>query len=227
MSISSFYGLQTSLRGLLAQQRMLDTAGHNIANASTKGYSRQEVVARRLRRAPDPGRRHRRRLRRAPRLGRRRPVVPPRPRSVRRSPVPRAEHEPQRVGGAHEDARPCRAGAQRARRERHQRAARAVLGLLARARRGRQEPVAEAERRRDREHARRLVQHALRPDPPDPQQARDEYADLTAGGVPGGEIAQIAREIAELNKTVSRFMTAGDMPNDLLDRRDQLLDELS
>src|ERR687898_2222856 len=44
MAISSFYGLQTSLRGLLAQQRLLDTAGHNIANASTKGYSRQEAT---------------------------------------------------------------------------------------------------------------------------------------------------------------------------------------
>src|SRR5215218_282005 len=44
MPISSFYGLQTSLRGLLAQQRALDTTGHNIANASTVGYSRQEAV---------------------------------------------------------------------------------------------------------------------------------------------------------------------------------------
>ena len=43
MPISSFYGLQTSLRGLLAQQRLLDTTGHNIANASTQGYSRQKV----------------------------------------------------------------------------------------------------------------------------------------------------------------------------------------
>ena len=43
MGVSSFYGLQTSLRGLLAQQRLLDTAGHNIANASTQGYSRQQV----------------------------------------------------------------------------------------------------------------------------------------------------------------------------------------
>jgi len=42
--ISTFYGLQTSLRGLLAQQRLLDTTGHNIANASTEGYSRQEAV---------------------------------------------------------------------------------------------------------------------------------------------------------------------------------------
>src|SRR3954466_8435340 len=44
MPISSFYGMQTSLRGLLAQQRMLDTTGHNIANASTHGYSRQEAT---------------------------------------------------------------------------------------------------------------------------------------------------------------------------------------
>ena len=44
MPVSSFYGMQTSLRGLLAQQRMLDTTGHNIANASTKGYSRQEAT---------------------------------------------------------------------------------------------------------------------------------------------------------------------------------------
>jgi flagellar hook-associated protein 1 FlgK len=44
MPISSFYGMQTSLRGLIAQQRMLDTTGHNIANASTVGYSRQEAL---------------------------------------------------------------------------------------------------------------------------------------------------------------------------------------
>src|SRR5947208_3189502 len=44
MAISSFYGLQTSLRGLVAQQRLLDTTAHNIANASTEGYSRQTVA---------------------------------------------------------------------------------------------------------------------------------------------------------------------------------------
>ena len=44
MPISSFYGMQTSLRGLIAQQRMLDTTSHNIANASTTGYSRQEAT---------------------------------------------------------------------------------------------------------------------------------------------------------------------------------------
>ena len=41
MAISSFMGLQTALRGLLAEQTAIDTTGHNIANANTPGYSRQ------------------------------------------------------------------------------------------------------------------------------------------------------------------------------------------
>jgi flagellar hook-associated protein 1 len=44
MSISSFMGLETSLRGLLAQQRALDVTTHNIANADRPGYTRQEAV---------------------------------------------------------------------------------------------------------------------------------------------------------------------------------------
>lgn len=42
--ISSFLGLQTSLRGLLAQQQALDVATHNVANANTVGYTRQEAT---------------------------------------------------------------------------------------------------------------------------------------------------------------------------------------
>src|SRR3954469_4755419 len=41
MSISTFMGLQTSLRGLLAHQQAIDTTSHNVANANTDGYSRQ------------------------------------------------------------------------------------------------------------------------------------------------------------------------------------------
>src|SRR5919199_507481 len=44
MSISTFVGIQTSLRGLLAQQRALDVTSHNISNANTAGYSRQEAT---------------------------------------------------------------------------------------------------------------------------------------------------------------------------------------
>jgi len=35
--------LQIGTSGLLAFQRGLSTTGHNIANASTEGYSRQSV----------------------------------------------------------------------------------------------------------------------------------------------------------------------------------------
>ncbi len=41
MTISSYMGLQTALRGLLANQAAIDTTGHNIDNANTPGYSRQ------------------------------------------------------------------------------------------------------------------------------------------------------------------------------------------
>jgi flagellar hook-associated protein 1 len=43
MSISSFFGLHTSLSGLVAHQRALDVTAHNIGNASTEGYSRQQA----------------------------------------------------------------------------------------------------------------------------------------------------------------------------------------
>lgn len=41
MGISTFMGVETALRGLLASQRSLDVASHNIANANTVGYTRQ------------------------------------------------------------------------------------------------------------------------------------------------------------------------------------------
>jgi flagellar hook-associated protein 1 len=44
VGISTFMGLETNLRGLLAQQQALDVTSHNIANASTTGYSRQTAV---------------------------------------------------------------------------------------------------------------------------------------------------------------------------------------
>jgi flagellar hook-associated protein 1 len=44
VALSTFMGLETNLRGLLAQQQALDVTSHNIANASTPGYSRQVAV---------------------------------------------------------------------------------------------------------------------------------------------------------------------------------------
>jgi flagellar hook-associated protein 1 FlgK len=44
MPISTFTGLQTALRGVLAHQQAIDTTSHNVSNANTEGYSRQEAV---------------------------------------------------------------------------------------------------------------------------------------------------------------------------------------
>jgi len=41
---STFSGLYTGYRGLAAQQRALDVTGHNVANANTQGYTRQDVI---------------------------------------------------------------------------------------------------------------------------------------------------------------------------------------
>ncbi len=41
---STFFGLQVALSGLRAQRQVMETAGHNIANASTEGYTRQRVL---------------------------------------------------------------------------------------------------------------------------------------------------------------------------------------
>jgi flagellar hook-associated protein 1 FlgK len=43
-AISTFFGLHTALSGILAQQRALDVTAHNVANANTVGYSRQEAT---------------------------------------------------------------------------------------------------------------------------------------------------------------------------------------
>ena len=41
---STFAGLNTMVRGIMANQISLDTTGHNITNAGTEGYSRQTVT---------------------------------------------------------------------------------------------------------------------------------------------------------------------------------------
>jgi flagellar hook-associated protein 1 FlgK len=44
MSLPSFLPLQTAWRGICTQQQAINTTGHNIANANTPGYTRQQTV---------------------------------------------------------------------------------------------------------------------------------------------------------------------------------------
>lgn len=43
--VSTFHGLELGKRGLMVGQASIATTGHNIANANTQGYSRQQVNA--------------------------------------------------------------------------------------------------------------------------------------------------------------------------------------
>ncbi|MFB4161673.1 flagellar hook-associated protein FlgK [Geomicrobium sp. JSM 1781026] len=52
---STFHGLHTAYKGLMAQQQALKTTGHNIANANTPGYSRQRVNFSASQAFPAPG----------------------------------------------------------------------------------------------------------------------------------------------------------------------------
>ena len=90
MGVSTFNGINVALRGLIAQQRALDVTTHNIANASTEGYTRQEAVLE----AADPianivGLGHA--LPRPARAGRDGRLVPPHPRRLQRRPAARRE----------------------------------------------------------------------------------------------------------------------------------------
>jgi flagellar hook-associated protein 1 len=230
MPISSFYGLQTSLRGLLAQQRLLDTAGHNIANASTKGYSRQEasLVASPALEIPAGGiiggagahlgsgvdiQSFRRIRDQFVDLQYRAQNTNLGEWAARTKTLDRAElalNEPGENGINEQLARFWDSWSQLAGDAKNP-ALKQNLAEAANSLAGSFNTV--------------YGQIVLTRD-----QAAAEYADLARPATatdPGGEIAQIAKDIAELNDTIRRFVTGGDIPNDLLDRRDLLLDNLS
>jgi flagellar hook-associated protein 1 len=224
MPISSFYGLQTSLRGLLAQQRALDTTGHNIANASTQGYSRQEAV-----------------MAAAPALAIAQGAVQNGAGAHIGSGVDVQSYR--RIRDTFLDlqyrAQATRLGEAAGRAEGLDRAELALA-----------EPGDNGINKQLSEFWDAWSDLANAPDDPAArtnlietasslaqvfgivdaqlelvgQQAADEFAALTA---PGGEVEQIAKEIVALNDTIRRFVTAGDPPNDLMDQRDQLLDRLA
>jgi flagellar hook-associated protein 1 len=230
MPISSFYGLQTSLRGLLAQQRALDTTGHNIANANTQGYSRQEAVLQATPALPIPAGGT---ITGAPaHLGS--GVDVQAYRRIRDSFVDlqyRAQNTA--LGGwtAQSDALSRAEGAL------NEPGDQGITSQLAafwdawsdvanapEDPAAKQALVEQGQALADSLGTVRgqitLVQ----------SQTMAQYQDLTrpaSSGDPGGEIAQTAAEIAQLNDSIRRSVTAGDSPNDLLDRRDQLLDTLS
>jgi flagellar hook-associated protein 1 FlgK len=224
MPISSFYGMQTSLRGLMAQQRMIDTTGHNIANASTVGYSRQEATlqASRALQLQVSGSL----TATGAHLGSGVDVQ-----SFRRI---RDQFLDLQYRGQNTSLNDWKAQtealdtAELALAEPGDNGISAQLSNFWAA-------WSELSKSPDSEAAKQaLVQkagaltdtiHSVRSQMVAAQEAGQAQYDAIAG--PGGDVEKIATELASLNRTISGFLRNGDSPNDLMDRRDVLLDQLS
>jgi flagellar hook-associated protein 1 FlgK len=230
MPISSFYGLQTSLRGLMAQQRMLDTTSHNIANASTVGYSRQEATL-----AASAGLQ-----------------IPAGSTSTGAGAHLGSGVDVQTYRRVRNQFLDLQYRGQNTNLQEWQARANgldsAELALAEPGEEGVSQQLSDfwsswstfSHETTDPSAKQVVVEKgtsladsiaSVRAQMSAAQGvAQAEYDDISrpAGGTDqGGQVAQIATELADLNTTISHFMTAGDAPNDLMDRRDQLLDQLS
>ena len=223
--ISSFLGLQTSLRGLLAQQQALDVAAHNVANANTVGYTRQEATLG----AADPlhltAGAHAERRRRVPRPGRRRHGLPPRPRLLPRPPGPRAEHG---AGRRHDQRRG--AGSRRRAPSASRRPPASTRCWASSTRPGAtwpttpsptapSRPSTRPPRRWPTPSARWPARSAGRRPTPPPSSPTSPAPRARSRPPPPASRSSTRRSTPRVD--------AGQSPNDLLDRRDQILDDLS
>ena len=222
-AVSTFLGLQTALRGVLAQQRAIDTTGHNVANANTEGYSRQVAslttsLALTLPNATAQGQ--------TADIG---------------TGVDVAAY--QRIRDQFLDVQYRAQAMQLGYQETTSRSLdQAELSLAEPGDNGLQSQLskfwsawADVANSPDGAAARQaLLDQAATVAGTfkviDSQlstvrsQASAEYASETG---PQGDVVQIANEIAGLNDSIKRFAQIGDTPNDLMDRRDLLLDQLS
>lgn len=224
MPVSSFYGMQTSLRGLLAHQRMLDTTGHNIANASTKGYSRQEAL---LQASPAQ---HLSLSNGANvtggQLGSGVDVTGfRRVRDQFLDSQYRAQNTNLNEWTAKSEALDS---AELSLAEPGENGINAQLAKFWNAWSDvSKNPTNAAAKQALVQTANGLVDsiHSVRSQMVAAQDmAKGQYQAIVGEG---GEVDKIAAEIAGLNKTISQFMSVGESPNDLLDRRDVLIDQLS
>jgi flagellar hook-associated protein 1 FlgK len=222
MAISTFMGLQTSLRGLLAHQQAIDTTSHNVSNANTEGYSRQEatLTATDAMKVVGTGNggvgslgtgvtvQQYTRIRdafldlqyRAQNMQ----VGDQQTRSTQLDQVELSLSEPGENGIANQLAKFWNGWADLSNSPDDIAARQALI-----------------EQAKNLAAAFKTVDTQLTTVK---AQANAEYASLTG---PGGDVESIAKEIATLNGAIKQFTANGDQPNDLMDRRDMLLDKLS
>jgi flagellar hook-associated protein 1 len=223
MAVSSFFGLQTSLRGLIAQQTLLDTAGHNISNASTDGYSRQKVN-----------------------LGASNALTVSTQGSVNPTGQLGSGVDVTGFARVRDTFLDSQFRAQNTALQQQQARAdglnNAELSLAEPGTSGVSAALdkfwtawGDLEKTPDLDAAKQAVVSAgsaltdsiqsVRSQMVAAQQDAQAQYDAITG--PQGDIAQAATQLAGLNKSIATFLTNGDSPNDLMDARDKLLDQLS
>lgn len=221
---SAFFGLQTSLRGLLAQQQALDVTGHNIANANTAGYSRQEAVLEPTRPYVVPSnsvntgagaqlgsgvdvaaiRRVRDQFLDLQYRAQQMSLGDATARTTSLDRVEGAFAEPSDDGLAAQLSRFWDAWSDVANAPENA-GARSALVTTAQTLTASFRTISD-----------QLATVA--------QQAQDEYDAITG---PSGDVGNMASELAGLNRAIGDAVFRGQQPNDLMDRRDELIDRLS
>ena len=217
MPISTFMGLQTSLRGLLAEQRSLDVTSHNVANANTEGYSRQEATLQ----TADP-------------LG-----LPPVGQLGTGVDVTGYKRIRDSFLDLQYRAQSMQVGAGTTRADGLDQVELRLgepgdNGISARLNSFwgswadlANSPESGAARQALIEDARTLVSSINSLDSGLQTVATQSAEELTSLTGNGGELQQMGRELAGLNAAIRDAQAVGGQPNDLLDRRDLLLDKLS
>jgi flagellar hook-associated protein 1 FlgK len=219
--ISTFLGIETAMRAIMAQRKATETAGHNIANANTPGYSRQRVN---LTGSFDPYA--------VPSLGR--PELPGQlGTGVRITDIERVRDQFLDLQVRNESANlgyweVKRDGLQKVEVILNEPGDNGLNNIMTAFWNAWQElsknPESLAVRSEVRQRGITLaetIQHLHR-------QLTQLQADLNFNvGVTVDKINTIATQLADLNWQIARSVVVGDNPNDLRDRRDLLIDELA
>jgi flagellar hook-associated protein 1 len=224
MSIPTLQGLQTALSGLLAEQQALDTTANNIANTNTEGYTRQRAD-----------------------LQTNRPIVIPATNPVtgegaqlgtgvsvatisrirniyldsqyrtQNSALSDASTQSEELTQAQSTFNePSSSGTATQLSEFW--SAWSELSTAPGSEAARQGVVAAGQQLASSLHQLSAQLHTIS------TQAEEQYKSITG---PSGEVEADANELAELNHQIRLSEEAGQQPNEMLDRRDSLIDQLS
>ncbi|MGI6034281.1 MAG: flagellar hook-associated protein FlgK [Limnochordia bacterium] len=217
---STFFGLEIGRRAIMAQRKALDVTGHNIANANTPGFSRQQAVFSATTPYPVPA------LQRGSGVGQLGTgVTVAEVERIRDAFTDQQIRQETQELGRWQTRRDLLSQVELVFNEPSDLGIREAMDLFWQSLQGlSQHPEDMSYRAVVRQRA-MVLGDAF-------QDARRQLlvlrADVNQGaGVKVEEINAIAQQIASLNSQIGKVVAVGDVPNDLFDQRDLLLEQLA